>query len=314
MRTPARLWERHQTWLAPLSSLLILMTAFAIIEPRFSDPGNLRTVALQTATGGVLAIAQTLLIVCGAIDLSVGSVMALSAVMGGLTLKAGHPAFVAALACLATGLACGFVNGWITVKLRVPAFITTLGMMGAARGLALQFSGASTVYWSQPALSTLSDDTYLGLALPVWMLIAVALVIGVGLAKTVPGRYAYAIGSNAEAVRLAGARVSRYQIGYFMMAGLLVGLAGLMTMARTGVAEPTAGEGDELKAVAASVIGGASLMGGQGTVPGALCGAFLMEALRNGCNLRDVSVEWQKVVIGALIVAAVARDRFRRKE
>lgn len=308
------LGERWESWLVPLTSLLVLMGFFGLLQPRFLGYENLSTVALQSAVGGILAIAETLLIITGAIDLSVGSVVALSGVVAGLLLREGASAPVGVLVGIGVGTACGFVSGFVTVKARIHSFIVTLGMMGIARGLALQLSEAVTVQWTNPTFASLGTAQYAGLALPVWVLIGVAAGMALFLNRTVAGRYAYAIGSNVEATRLSGVPVGRYQIAYFTLAGALTGLAGILLAARTGVSQPTAAEGDELKAIAASVIGGASLMGGQGHVPGALIGTFLMEILRNGCNLQGVSVHWQKVVIGALIVLAVLYDRWRRKD
>lgn len=303
---------RWQEILAPLLVLLLLAGIIATRQPEFLSRGNLLNVAMRSVPLTLIAVGQAMVIIAGQIDLSVGSVMALAAVVSAIGLRENLPLPVALLAGIGVGGLCGAVNGWITTKAKVPSFVVTLAMMGLARGLALAITGGLTVSEAF-ALNDLVLTTWLGLPLPVWALLVVALAVHFALRQTVFGRHACATGANPVAARLSGVRTDRNIILCFTIAGLLVGLAGVIECGRNSSAAPTMGELMELDAIAAVVIGGASLSGGQGSVGGTLLGVAIMAVLRNGSNLLGISNEWEKVIIGPLIVIAVLYDRWLRR-
>ncbi len=304
--------ERWRQGLAPLLVLLAMAGLIAVREPAFLGPDNLRNVLTRTVPLALIAIGQTLVILCGQIDLGVGSVMALAAVAGAIVLRDGGAVALAVIAALLVGCACGAVNGVVTTRLKVPSFVVTLAMMGLARGLSLAATEGRTVSGAF-ALNELVRVTVAGLPLPVWVLAAVALAAHGLLSSTVFGRHAYATGANPAAARLSGVKVDRNLVLVFALCGLLVGAAGAVECGRNSSAAPTMGELVELDAIAAVVIGGASLAGGQGGVGGTLLGVAIMAVLRNGCNLLHIPNEWEKVVIGPMIVGAVLYDRWLRR-
>lgn len=295
--------------IAPLMFLVVLCTALAIARPGFAHSDNLMTIIRQSAVIIVLAIGQTLLMISGGIDLSVGSVIALAVIVAGRMHMAGFHPIVGVIAAVAVATLAGFINGLATTKAKVAAFIATLGMMGIARGLALVLSNGV-------ALDI--PDVYVKLGARTEFFAIVVLLVGGGayfaLSKTIFGRRAYAVGGNKEASRLSGVNVDKHLIKTFTLNGFIVGIAAVLLLARVGsIASPTSGEGYELDCIAAAVIGGTSLMGGQGSVGGSLIGALIMAVLRNGCNLLNVSDYWQLVLIGSLIVIAVFYDGIRRR-
>lgn len=302
---------RWREALAPVLVLVILAILIQAKAPSFGTAGNLRNVLTRLVPLALIAIGQTLVIISGQIDLSVGSVMALSAVTAALLLQQ-QPVAVAVTAALAVGATCGAVNGLVTTRARVPSFVVTLAMMGLARGLALALTGGQTVSGAE-ALNDLTTQPLAGLLLPVWILLLVAAAAHALLAATVFGRHAYATGANPTAARLSGVRVDRNTVVVFTLAGLLVALAGVIECGRNSSASPTMGELMELDSIAAVVIGGASLSGGQGGIGGTLLGVAIMGVLRNGCNLLRIRNEWEKVIIGPLIVLAVLYDRWLRR-
>jgi len=294
--------------LAPLTFLVALSVALSIIRPSFAQPENVLTMVRQSAVIIVVAIGQTLLMISGGIDLSVGSVLALSTIVAAVLHGLGVPPIVGALAAIATATLAGVTNGLVTTRARVPAFIATLGMMGMARGLALVLSHA---------VSLPIPDVYRALGGHMWFfglgVVSVGAAAYSGLAKTAFGRHVYAVGGNREAARLSGVNVERHLLKTFALNGLIVGLASVLLMARLGVvASPTSGEGYELDSIAAAVIGGTSLFGGQGTVGGSVIGSLIMAVLRNGCDQLNVDVNLQILVIGAMIILAVFYDGVRR--
>lgn len=292
--------------LAPLSFLLALGLFLSTQTPNFLTWDNLRTVAIQTVSVAILAIGETTVIISGGIDLSVGAVLALSGVTAVYTMQRGASAPVGVLVGLVTGAVCGAFNGVVTTRLRMPSFVVTLGMLGMASGAALLISGGVSLTGVAPGFERIGRDWSLG----VLLVVAVGFHILLSYARL--GRYCYAIGGNSEAARLSGVSLVRYQTTYFVLCGLCAGLAGVLQASRATVAQPTAGKGWELDAIAAAVIGGTSLMGGQGSIVGTLLGAFLMAIIRNGCNLLNVEVEWQQVFIGAMVIVAVFYDRWQR--
>jgi len=298
----------------PFVSLVALCVVIAAIEPRFLSAGNLASVARQTAVITIISMGMTMVMVSGGIDLSVGSILALSGVVGAIALVSGVPIVIGVVTAIATGAACGLLNGAAVAMLRIPPFIVTLGAMGIYRGIALLITDGKAVVGVPSGFGYLAEGNLLGVVpVPLLIVLIVALATHVLLVNTLPGRYCYAIGSNIEAARHAGIRVSRYQVLFYALLGALAGLAGSIESARLVTAPPTAGEGYELRVIAAVVIGGGSLAGGQGTVIGTVIGALIMGVLANGANLLGISSFAQQVVIGAVIVLAVTFDEFQRR-
>jgi ribose transport system permease protein len=298
----------------PFVGLIALCVVIAALEPKFLSAGNLAGVARQTAVITIMATGMTMVMVSGGIDLSVGSVMALASVLGAMAMASGAPVMVGILLAVAAGVACGVINGGAVATLKIPPFIVTLGAMGIYRGMALLITDGKAVVGLPTGFGYLAEGNLFGLIpVPMVIVVVVALAIHFLLLNTKLGRYCYAIGSNIEAARYAGVRVSRYQILFYAILGALTGLAGAIESARLVTGQPTAGEGYELRVIAAVVIGGGSLNGGQGSVVGTIIGALIMGVLANGANLLGISSFAQQVVIGAVIVLAVTFDEFQRR-
>lgn len=295
-----------------LFGLLLLGGILTALTPNFLTFDNLMNVARQISIIGIVAVGMTLVIVTSGIDLSVGSVVALASCATGLLLKAGWGLGPAVAVGLAVGAAAGVVNGLVITKARISPFIATLGMMSMARGLALVLTDGSPID-TIPAEFTALAGNWGPVPVPVVVMGAVAAVGAVVLGKTRLGRYAYALGSNEEAVRLSGVPLERYKVAIYALSGLLAAVAGMVLTARISSAQPVAGNLLELDAIAAVVIGGASLMGGRGTIFGTLIGVGIIGVLRNGLVLLDVSAFWQQFVIGVVIVLAVAVDQLRQR-
>ena len=298
----------------PFASLIALCVIIAVLEPKFLSTGNLGSVARQTAVITIMAMGMTLVMVSGGIDLSVGSMMALAGVTGAFVLAGGAPTIVGIATSIGAGAICGLANGAAITTLRIPPFIVTLGAMGIYRGIALLVTDGKAVVGLPTKFGLLAEGNIFGLIpVPLLIVIAVALAIHFLLSSTRLGRYCYAIGSNVEAARYAGVRVARCQIIFYLILGALAGLAGAIESARLVTGQPTAGEGYELRVIAAVVIGGGSLSGGQGTVIGTIIGALIMGVLANGANLLGISSFTQQIVIGTVIVLAVTFDEFQRR-
>ncbi|MBM3471644.1 MAG: ABC transporter permease [Armatimonadetes bacterium] len=302
----------------PGAGLLALFLYFGLTTEGFFTKDNLIYMALQIAVVALLAIGETFVIVAGGIDLSVGSVLALSGVTTALLLTREPPVPVALAigAGLGVGALCGLINGTLVTQAQLPPFIVTLGMMGICRGLAKIWTDAQNIDLSgSPTFTRLGSERVLAdwVPVPVLALIVVALVAVFILRFTALGRYCYAMGSNKEAARLSGVNVKLHTTVVFIICGLLAGLAGVVQAARVGIGQPTGGMGYELDGIAAAVIGGASLMGGVGTISGTILGALIMAVLRSGCDLKGVSPHLQDVVIGGVIVLAVLVDRIRQR-
>lgn len=298
----------------PFASLLALCVLIAALEPKFLSTGNLAGVARQTAVITIMAMGMTVVMVSGGIDLSVGPVMALAGIAGAFAMTSGAPVLVGIAASVAAGAACGLANGGTIAALRIPPFIATLGAMGVYRGVALLVTDGKAVVGLPQSFGYLAEGNLFGLMpVPLLIVVAVALATHFMLAATRTGRYCYAIGSNVEAARYAGVRVSRYQITFYVILGALTGLAGAIESARLVTGQPTAGEGYELRVIAAVVIGGGSLSGGQGGVVGTIIGALIMGVLSNGANLLGIPSFTQQIIIGAVIVLAVTFDEFQRR-
>ncbi|MCH2104349.1 MAG: ABC transporter permease [Planctomycetes bacterium] len=304
--------KRLMTLLGPFIGLIVVVALFGAIEPAFLSTRNMMTVAIQTVIVGLGAIGMTFVIVSGGIDLSIGSVIALSSVVTALCARAGLSPAASFAAGVAAGALCGALNGWLVTRLNIVPFIVTLGMMGVARGVSKWLSGEQTVTPSPEASEALASLATKSATSPgIWITIALAVVMALVLKRTVFGTYTYALGSNEDTARLCGVPVERTKVWIYTLCGLFGGLGGVMTFARLSVGDPTTAIGRELDVIAAVVIGGASLAGGKGSILGSMIGALLMAALANGCNLTGVPNFVQEILIGGIIVAAVAVDRLR---
>jgi ribose transport system permease protein len=304
-------------------ALIALIVIFSVASPNFLQFDNIVGILLATSVNGVLALGVTFVIITGGIDLSIGTVMTLSAVMTGVFVTYWRvPLPLGILAGLAAGGMAGFVNGVVVARLKVPSFIATLGMLNVAKGLALVISGLKPIYFNDtPQFNSLAMGSALGgvaptLAVPnaVLVLFGAAIVASFLLSRTILGRYTFAIGSNEEATRLSGVRVDRWKIGIYTLTGLFSGLAGVLIAARLNSAQPSLGQGYELDAIAAAVIGGTSLSGGEGSILGTVIGAFIISTLTNGLRIMSVPQEWQTVVTGGIVVLAVYLDIVRRRQ
>ncbi|HTS49981.1 MAG TPA: ABC transporter permease [Bryobacteraceae bacterium] len=298
--------------LLPFFTLIALFIILSIASPNFLTATNLSSVVRQTAVINIMALGMTVVIIAGGIDLSVGSILALAGLLGAMTMEHNGIA-MGLIAGLIIGGACGMANGLMTTGLRINPFIVTLGTMGIYRGLALIISKGLPVHEIPPSFSYLGEGTLLGVPFVLWILLLCAATVHVILEHTRLGRYAFSIGSNPEAAFYAGVPVRFHTTAVYTLAGLLTGLAGMIEASRLMTGQPTSGQGYELTAIAAVVIGGGSLRGGEGSVLGTLVGAFIMGLLANGSDLLGTNPYWQQVIIGAVIILAVAFDEMRKR-
>lgn len=303
-----------QTALA-FSSLILLIVIFTIASPNFLTSGNIVTILLMTAVNGILAVGITFIIVTGGIDLSAGTVMTFGSVIVAFFItNLGMPIPVGIIMGILAGALTGFVNGVSVTKLSLPPFIATLGMMNVTKGLNLIVSGARPIYFSDaPEFTQIAIKPILGMPMGVLIFFASAVLAAFILSKTIIGRYAFAIGSNEEAARLSGINTAAWKIAIYSMSGAFFGLAGMVMASRVASAQPSLGVGYEMDAIAAAVIGGASLSGGEGSILGTMIGAFIITVLTNGLRILSVPQEWQMVVTGLIVIGAVYLDIVRRK-
>lgn len=316
-----RLSGPAQQKLLAFASLIALLIGFSLSSPNFMQVSNMMAILQATSINGVLAIAATLVIITGGIDLSVGTLMTFCAVVTGAVLTwAGMPLLFGVIAALGTGALVGLVSGTLVAKMKIPPFIATLGMMLILKGLSLIITGARPIYFNDtPSFSQIAQGSLIGrlipgLPVPNGVLILFLVAIGAAwiLSRTVLGRYCFALGSNEEAVRLSGVNVDRWKMAIYALAGATCGIAGLLIASRLNSAQPALGQGYELEAIAAVVIGGTSLAGGRGTILGTLIGALIISVLTNGLRILSVAPEWQTVITGAIIIVAVYADQLRR--
>ena len=302
--------------------LILMLAFFSLFAPNFAAWNNMVNIMQATAVNGVLGVAVTFVIIAGGIDLAVGTMMTLTAVMAGLVLtNLGMPLAFGILGAMLSGAAAGAVSGVTVAKLKIPPFIATLGMMQITRGLALVFSGAKPIYFnSTPGYKYISPESSItniipGLEIPngVFVMFFVAFIASIILNRTLLGRYVFALGSNEEAARLSGMNVDFWKIVTYALSGLICGVAGLLISSRLNSAQPALGLGYELDAIAAVVIGGTSLSGGRGTILGTIIGAFIMSVLTNGLRIMGVQEEWKIVVTGVIIIVAVYVDIMLRR-
>lgn len=297
----------------PFLTLAGLFLILSVASPYFLTGTNISSVIRQTAVINIMALGMTLVIVSGGIDLSVGSMMAFSGVVGTMTMVATGSVELGILTGMVAGTAWGAANGLMIYRLRIPPFIVTLGTLGIIRGLTLVISGGLPVVGLPKEHGFLGEGT-IGPAPFVLLVLAVCVVIAhFVLHSTRLGRYTYAIGSNEAAAVYAGIPVGRYKVAIYAICGLMTGLAGMIETSRLMTGQPTAGVTYELQVIAAVVIGGGSLAGGEGTVIGTLIGAFIMGLLSNGSDLLGITPYWQQVIIGAIIILAVALDEARKR-
>lgn len=309
MKLPAVV-SRNARQFGTFAVFIVLCAVISVLTPHFFTVPNLLNVAQQTVINAIIAVGLTYVIISGGIDLSVGSILAFSGVVMARFLQMGWPVPLAMAMGIAVGAGCGLVNGLLIAFGRLPPFIATLGMMSVARGGALLATEGRPVSGFNESFRWLATGEIAGVPVPVVIMGLVYAVAHFALKRTKFGRYTYAIGGNEEASVLSGVPVRLYKIGIYAVGGALAALSSVLLTARLNSAQPIAGLNYELDAIAATVIGGTSLMGGQGSVIGTLIGALIMGVLRNGLNLLGVSSFIQQVVIGGVIIAAVLLDTF----
>lgn len=300
------------------ASLIVIVLAFSFLSPNFLSVSNLTGILVASVTTGLLALGTTAVIVTGGIDLSIGTAMILCGVMSGVFLVHwGWPLLVGVLGGVLFGALIGFINGVVISYLHIPPFIATLAMMLVTIGAALIISNTTPIRFSTvegfQALSNTSLVPGARIPLSVVLLLVMAVIAAFALAKTKLGRYAYAIGSNEEATRLSGIDVRKWKLAIYTFSGLFVGLAGVLAASRLNSAQPTGGQGLELEAIAAVVIGGTSLAGGRGTIVGTVIGILIMTVLTNGLRIIQVPQEWQSIAVGLVILVAVYIDIVRKR-
>jgi ribose transport system permease protein len=300
--------------LLPFITLVTLFVALSIASPYFLTYTNLSSVVRQTAVINIMALGMTLIIIAGGIDLSVGAVLAFSGLLGTMAMEAGWSIPVGVLVGLLCGLFWGLTNGLLITQLKINPFIVTLGTLGIARGVTLIISNGLPVHRIPKEFSFLGEGNLLGVPFVLWVLVFCAALTHVILEHTRMGRYAFAIGSNPEAAYYTGIPVGFHTTAVYAYSGLLCGLAGMIEASRLMTGQPTAGQGYELQVIAAVVIGGGSLRGGEGSVIGTLVGAFIMGLLANGSDLLGISPYLQQAIIGGVIILAVAVDELRKRK
>ncbi len=295
-----------------LSAMILVAVVVALTTQRFLDQGNLSNLALQVSIVSIVAIGSTLVILTGGIDLSPGSAIALmTMVFATLAKTFAWPLPLAMLAVLGLGLVLGLVNGVLTAYLRIPSFITTLATLSAFRGVAFMFNNGSPIFSVSPDIEPLFYGKLVGVPLPLFYVVVLYALAYWFLRYTVLGRQIYAVGGNANAARLSGIDVRRTQLLAFVLAGLAAAVGAALMTARLNSGSPNYGVGMELSAIAAAVIGGASLAGGRGHVVNTVIGAMTIVIVQNGLNLNAVPTSAQNVIIGAIIVLAVGIDMWR---
>lgn len=299
--------------LLPFVTLVALFIGLAIASPNFLSASNLSSVVRQTAVINIMALGMTLVIIAGGIDLSVGSILAVGGLFGTMSISHGASIPMGILVGVLAGTVCGAANGAMVVGFRVNPFIVTLGTMGIFRGVALIASNGLPVHDLPPSFSFLGEGNLFHVPFALWLLVLCGVAMHILLEHTRLGRYAFAMGSNNAAAVYAGVPVGFHTVAVYAIAGLLTGLAGMVEASRLLTGQPTAGLGYELSAIAAVVIGGGSLYGGEGSVVGTLVGAFIMGLLANGSDLLGTNPYWQQVVIGAAIIIAVTVDEFHKR-
>src|SRR5512137_308834 len=300
-------------------AVIVLFIIFSIVAPNFFTIRSILSLALQTSAVTMMGIGVTFTIITGGIDLSIGSVVALSGTIAVMVARAGVPIWLSIIIGLLVGVVAGLINALMITRAKLPPFIATLGMMMVARGVALTITNANA--WPAPeGFGDLGNGTILGTGIefpgipyPVIIMVAVALIFSFFLSKTRTGRYTYAVGSNEEAARLSGIKVNKVKIIVYIISGFLAALVGVILASRMITSQPNSAIGYEMNAIAAAVIGGSSLMGGVGTVLGTVIGSFIIGILTVGLTMSGANYFMQQIVIGLVLIGSVTIDKFRSK-
>lgn len=302
-----------------IGTLVVLFSFFTAMKPGFASYMNLMTIALSTCVNGLLAIGVTFVITSGGIDLSLGTSMTFCSVMSGVSFVTwGFPIGLSIIFGFAVGAVCGATSGFAITKMKLPPFIATMAMQMITKGLSLVVSGIKPVYFTgAPIYKKIAMGNFLGIDgfYNAFVLFLLAILIAhVLYSKTHFGRYTTAIGSNQEAARLSGIKIDKWKIMIYVVSGIFSAAAGLIMSSRLGSAQPQLGVGYELEAIAAAIIGGTSMSGGEGSITGTVIGAFIISVLTNGLRTMAVSTEWQTVVTGVVLAIAVYFDMLRRQK
>jgi ribose transport system permease protein len=302
-----------------LAATIVLFAVFAVTAKNFFTVRSVLSLALQTSTTSIIGIGVTFTIITGGIDLSIGSVVALTGTLAVMAANAGVPIGLSMLIGLLTGVACGAANGMLITRLKLPPFIATLGMMDVARGVALTITNANAKP-APEAFGALGNDAvfrtgpkFPGISYPFIIMVGVAIVCHFILKRMRIGRYTYAVGSNEEAARLSGVKVKSVKMIAYIFSGLLAALTGIILASRMVTSQPNSASGYELNAIASAVIGGTSLMGGVGTIAGTVVGSFIIGILTVGLTMQGANYFMQQIVIGVVVILAVYFDQIRRK-
>jgi len=310
----AQMWKLFETF-GPVLLLLAVVSVITAIKPSFILPANLMTVGLQSSVNAVLSIGMTLVIISGGIDLSVGTMMSLAmVVMAICTNNLNAPMYVGIMVCLLVAVLGGLINGLLIAYANIPAFITTLGMLGIAQGLALKLSGGYSMYGFPDWYGVIGNGEIAHIPVPIWIVGVMVLVAFYIFNNRPLGRYTYGIGNNEESVLRAGVNVRFIKLKVYLFSGCMVGLAAVILSSRINSAHPGIGVGYELDAIAAAVIGGASLSGGHGTFFGGVIGALVMASIRFALNLVGIEPFLQQVFVGVVLIGAVYLDQVRLRQ
>jgi ribose transport system permease protein len=310
-RTIATRWDLVMR-LGLVGIIVVLTVAFALLAPGFLSLENLDNNARQMAVVGILAVGETFVIITAGIDLSVGSLLGLTGIVVALGMAHGWPIPLALLAVVVIALAVGLLSGTLVSAAALPPFIVTLGMLGILRGLTQLLGSGQQVGYDSPAFTDFAASDLLGIPILFWVLVAVCVVAGVVLHMTRRGRYMYAVGSNVESARRAGINVRATLLTVYAISAVLAGIAGVLITARQAQGDPNAGTGYELDAIAAAVLGGASLFGARGSIVGTFLGVLLVQVMTNGLNLLNFDPQVARMSEGALIILFVYLDRWRK--
>ena len=306
-------WRVAMDYVGLVLVVVLLIAVFSLTARNFFTPATFRTIANQIPVSIIVAVGMTYVLIIAGIDLSVGSVLALSSgVLGVCMVRFGWPLPLALGACIATGAVCGTVNGLVTVTWRLPSFIVTLGMLEVARGAGYLVTGSRTIYVGS-RIEVIAETSVLGLSLPFLLAVALVVVGQVVLSLTAFGRHMVAVGGNEEAARLSGIAPRRVRLAVFALCGLLTAVAAVVHTSRLASANPNAGVGFELEAIAAVVIGGTSLMGGRGSVVRSFLGVLIIAILGSGLNQLGAQEPTKRLITGSVIIAAVVADYYRHR-
>lgn len=292
----------------------LIFIVFSFLNTNFLSINNVLNIVVQSSIIAIIAAGQTIVILTGGIDLSVGSIVGAVGIAIGLLMAAGLPVPVAVVSGLGLGALIGLINGLIIAYGRVPAFIATLGMMGVARGAGLAFNGGSPVAGFPPAFEKISTTNLAGIPIFALYSLIIFVAVYIVLERTQFGRHVYASGGNRDAARLSGVKVRKIESLVYVLSGVLASLGGVLLTARLNYAAPLAGSNYELDTIAAVVIGGTALSGGQGKILGTLLGALMLGILRNGLTILNISSYYQQIIIGMVIVIAVFADKFNERQ